>query len=150
MEERKPLDYLCYCGLYCKLCSAIAITPKLADSLKKSMQEDGWEHYGSYVYEEFKAFWEVLQKMSQVDKTSTLCRGDCGDPDCKIRICARSKQIDVCAFCDEFPCPVLEKFAGGYQVVLTNNYRIREVGLDKWLQEQEALVAKGLTHRDLA
>ncbi len=149
METRKPIDYLGYCGLYCKMCSLIATTPKQAKELFNTMKDDGWEHFGSYEFPEFNAFWEILKRLSRTDETSTLCRGDCGDPECKIRICARSKSLEVCSFCDCFPCTLLTDFTQRYPFILENGYRIKDIGLELWLTEQEALAAKGVTNRDL-
>ncbi len=149
MEQRQPKDYLCYCGLYCKMCSMIAITPKHAGTLLESLKEDGWENFGPYVYQGFDKFWEILNALSRTDITTTLCRGDCGNPDCEIRICARTKHLDVCALCDDYPCDKLQELSGCYPFILQNNDRIKVIGLEKWLLEQEKLVAEGLNNRIL-
>lgn len=149
MEQRKPIDYLCYCGLYCKMCSLIAIMPNEDRALLNTMKEDGWEVFGRYEYKGFETFWAILSKLSKTDTTSLLCRGGCGDPGCQIRKCARQKKLDVCAFCEEYPCSRLQELSNAYPFVLQNNDRIKEIGLEKWLVEQEHLVAKGINHRTL-
>lgn len=53
---RESKDYLCYCGLYCKMCSIINGLPQAARSLHQIMQEDGWEGFGSFMYPEFGDF----------------------------------------------------------------------------------------------
>lgn len=147
MKESK--DYLCYCGLYCKMCSIINGLPQAAQKLHEIMQEDGWEGYGSFIYPEFKDFWAVLSQVKDLDKSSELCQGGCGNPDCEIRKCAKSKGLEVCAFCEDFPCAALTAFTNAYPFILTNNERIREIGLEAWLMEQDNLVAQGVTHKSL-
>lgn len=147
--ERSARNYLAYCGLNCKMCSLVATLPTSADTLRGYMKDDGWEHYGNEIYPGFDTFWDILTKISTLDKTSPLCQGGCGDPDCGIRKCAVAKGLSVCAQCDEFPCEQLSAFTRRYPFVLNNNERIREIGLDAWLEEQEQLVAQGVTNRIL-
>ncbi|MDP2173824.1 MAG: DUF3795 domain-containing protein [Candidatus Cloacimonadaceae bacterium] len=149
MTTKTAKDYLCYCGLNCRMCSIVATLPRLAGNLHQTLQEDGWEFYGSELFPEFPDFWKVLKSISELDQTSPFCRGGCGDPDCGIRKCAIAKDIDVCAFCVEFPCKQLTDFIRRYPFIVQNNHRIREIGIDAWLTEQEELAAKGITNRDL-
>jgi len=145
--NKESKEYLCYCGLYCKMCSIIATLPLMAGDLFATMQADGWEFYGKEVYPEFDEFWKVLKNLKAMDETSPLCKGGCGDPTCQIRVCAKSKGLEVCAFCADFPCQTLSDFTRRYPFVLKNNERIRELGLEAWLAEQEELVAKGITNK---
>lgn len=147
--EKSSNDYLAYCGLYCKMCSLIATLPKQAGTLYDTMEEDGWEYYGAEVFPQFEDFWKVLKSLKEEDKTSPLCKGGCGDPDCAIRVCAKAKGYAVCAECAEFPCKVLSDFTRRYPFVLKNNERIREIGLEAWLEEQDELVEKGITNKIL-
>ena len=146
---RESKDYLCYCGLYCKMCSIINGLPQAARSLHQIMQEDGWEGFGSFMYPEFGDFWKVLAELKEMDNTSPLCIGGCGNPACEIRICAQAKGLDICAFCDEYPCVKLRAFTDAYPFILKNNERIREIGISAWLVEQDELVARGVTHKSL-
>lgn len=141
--------YVAYCGLNCRMCSLIATLPGLASRLHDTMKEDGWEYYGSEVYPEFEAFWKVLKGISQMDATCPGCYGGCGDPDCAIRKCAVDKGLELCAFCDEFPCQRLTDFTRRYPFLLENGLRIRIIGLESWLREQDELVAQGVTNRSL-
>ena len=108
-----------------------------------------WEYFGKEVYPEFDEFWKVLQNISQMDKTCPGCYGGCGDPDCAIRKCAEERKLKLCADCKDFPCQKLTDFTRRYPFILENNLRIREIGLEKWLLEQDALVAQGVTNRSL-
>lgn len=146
---RDSKAYFAYCGLYCKMCSLVATMPPLAKQLHESMKDDGWEHYGTDVFPEFEAFWSVLQKISKLDETSPLCQGGCGDPDCQMRVCAVAKGLEACAFCDEYPCKHMEELYSCYPYIHKNNARIKEIGLDAWLVEQDELAAQGMTNRIL-
>ena len=84
-------NYVTYCGLYCKLCSNIARIPKYAAALRETMHKGGWDQFGEFEIKGFKELWDVLEKLSEWDKTIPGCRGGCGPPDCKIRECAREQ-----------------------------------------------------------
>lgn len=56
----------------------------------------------------------------------------------------RKKEIDFCYECDQFPCQKLKKIDTHYQEkysvnMVKNLKRIEEIGVEKWLQEQEEL-----------
>jgi len=146
---KTSIDYLCYCGLYCKMCSFVNGLPQAAQKLHQIMQEDGWESFGSFMYPEFADFWKLLSQIKDLDKSSELCQGGCGNPGCEIRRCAKIKDIAVCAFCDDYPCTILTEFAQAYPFILKNNERILELGIDAWLREQDEMVAIGVTHKSL-
>ena len=59
---------------------------------------------------------------------------------CDMRDCARQKNIAFCFECDEFPCETIVNFnndkASHHSAALHNLYRIRDIGLDDWLTEQ--------------
>lgn len=141
--------YVAYCGLNCRMCSLIATLPGLASRLHDTMQEDGWEYYGSEVFPEFQDFWKVLKGISKMDETCPACSGGCGDPDCAIRKCAVDRELELCAYCQDFPCPKLTDFSRRYPFILENSRRIKEIGLENWLKEQDELVAQGVTNRSL-
>ncbi len=147
--SRTSRDYLCYCGLNCRLCTIVTTIPQDATRLYETLVKSGVNQYGEEMYEGFKEFWAVLQKMSQLAETCSLCQGDCGDPDCKICFCAREKGVEVCALCDEYPCDLIREFDEKYRHITKNNDRIREIGLDAWLVEMDELAASGVTFSDL-
>ncbi len=56
----------------------------------------------------------------------------------------RKKEIDFCYECDQFHCQKLQKIDTHYQETYSVNMvknlkRIEEIGVEKWLQEQEEL-----------
>jgi hypothetical protein len=86
------------------------------------------------------------------------CRG-CGSEDhgqkrrskwsCKLRVCCfEERDLDLCVDCDEFPCiKYIQKLPGSHpddprfayrREAPENLKRVQAVGLDPWLEEQDA------------
>jgi hypothetical protein len=60
-------------------------------------------------------------------------------PDCKLRNCAVEKGFRFCFQCEEYPCGKLVMFKDKhYPYVLDNLNRIKQIGVEAWLKEQEA------------
>jgi len=55
------------------------------------------------------------------------------DQSCPTRRCATENNVQLCVLCDEFPCEHSSYSEKG----LKNLERIKEVGLDRWLKEEE-------------
>ena len=150
MDIKLSIKDIAYCGLNCRMCNLTTILPETAQKLYQIMKDDGWEFFGSIVHKEFNDFWKVLNSLAGLQENCPLCKGGCGNPDCKLRICAREKGLEVCAFCNSYPCADLQEFQKGrYTFLEANNLSLREKGLERWLAEQEELVRKGLRNADL-
>jgi hypothetical protein len=97
---------------------------------------------------------ESLQKKKLYAPCGLYC-GACGEPGCigcvdgneldwiktcEFRICARDRGIDLCCFCDEFPCDPLDRFMHDpwphHNSIRGNFDFILEHGVDKWLEAQ--------------
>lgn len=76
------------------------------------------------------------------------CEG-CGSSDrfclsegCVFRSCAIEKGLGSCGLCKDFPCDMLEKLyeddMRGRGEARKNAERVREAGIEKWLDEAEA------------
>jgi hypothetical protein len=78
------------------------------------------------------------------------CRsGKCGPPFCGIRKCAQGKGTEVCPFCDEYPCNRVLGIAQGYVTLLADGKRMKEKGLDTWIEEQEERRKTGFAYSDI-
>jgi hypothetical protein len=78
-----------YCGYSCHLCAARSKDPKVRQKLV-----DGWRRiFGHEHYTAENVYCEG-------------CRSDgkIADKECKVRPCAKEKNIESCVFCEEFPC----------------------------------------------
>lgn len=143
------LKYVTYCGLYCRLCTHIARTPKQARALRETMRKDGWEHYGEAVHPGFGEFWRILADLAESDATCPGCRGGCGDPGCRIRVCATEREIEVCPLCADFPCAHITRLAGRYPTLIADGQRLAGIGLEAWIAEQEQRATTGFAYADI-
>ena len=138
------LKYVTYCGLYCKHCTQMARIPQQAKTLYDTMKREGFEYFGPSVWPEFKDFWKHLQYLSEFEKTNTGCRaGGCGDPNCRIRVCAGEKGMEICVYCDEYPCDRFDFLTRQYPSLLGEGQKLKELGIDAWLVEQEERCQRG-------
>lgn len=143
------LTYVTYCGLYCRLCGHMAWMPRQARELQESMRTEGWEHYGEAVYPESEEFWRVLGHLAETDETCPGCRDGCGFPGCEIRACARERDVETCPLCDDYPCEHIAALAGRYPTLIADGERLREIGLEAWIEEQEQRRAIGFAYADI-
>ncbi|MCE5249958.1 DUF3795 domain-containing protein [bacterium] len=142
------LKYVTYCGLYCKLCANIARIPNQAYALRDTLAKSGWTFFGDQYVPEFREFWKALGYFSDMGEKCPGCRGECGYPGCTIRPCARERKVEVCSSCDEFPCDRIKELAGRYPNLISDGFRQRAIGLDRWIAEQEERCATGLCYND--
>jgi len=59
------------------------------------------------------------------------------------------KGVDVCPFCDDYPCDRILGLAKGYVTMLADGKRMKEIGLDVWIQEQEERRKTGFPYVDI-
>lgn len=143
------LKLVTYCGLYCGLCSQKNRTPKRAKALLDIMKKDGYEYWGGEL-PGFKEFWKFLKKLIELERPPNNCRdGKCGPPFCSIRKCAKEKGIEICVFCKEYPCKRIEGIAKGYPTLFADGKRIKKIGIDKWIKEQEERAKTGFSYVDI-
>jgi hypothetical protein len=133
------------CGIYCGACFAYRGTIRqkaveLRDVLNKEkfrkiVTAFGW--MGNY--SEFSKFLSHLKSLK-----CEGCGAGGGNPWCNIRKCCQKKVFISCAECSEFSCKKLDWMIRRYNKWnLRNLERIREIGIEKWLKEQEKEVNEG-------
>jgi hypothetical protein len=144
---KEELEFVTYCGLYCELCAERGRIPQRAAALQAAMTDEGWPSWGQAM-PGFVGFWEFLEKL-QVGGGCPGCRADGGYPQCKIRICARSRGVELCAECTDFPCAEIERLGGIYATLLADNRRLRAVGMEQWRREQDERVRRGFVYADV-
>ncbi|UCD50162.1 MAG: DUF3795 domain-containing protein [Phycisphaerales bacterium] len=142
------LELVTYCGLYCGLCSARGRIQRQAETLRQSMTKDGYDVWGAEL-PGFKEFWTFLRDLSDPEKSCPGCRQDGGPPFCSIRKCARQRGIDVCVYCDEYPCRRVESIAKGYPTLIADGRRMKEIGVETWIAEQEERAKTGFAYVDI-
>jgi hypothetical protein len=142
------LTFVTYCGLYCKACSARGRIPQQAQTLKQSLEKEGFTAWGPLVFQNFEAFWTLLSDLGDHDKACPGCRAGGGYPACEIRVCARERAVDICALCEDFPCDRIQQFTRRYPTLLVDGQRLKEIGIDAWIAEQEDRVKCGFIYSD--
>ncbi|MCJ7506058.1 DUF3795 domain-containing protein [Candidatus Bathyarchaeota archaeon] len=142
------LKLVTYCGLYCGLCAQRCRISREASRLKESMVKEGYEFWGKEL-PGFKDFWTFLTDLSNPGKSCPGCRQDGGPPFCSIRKCAKKNKLDVCVFCKEYPCKRLLGIAKGYPTLIADGKRMKEIGVEAWVQEQEERSKTGFAYVDI-
>jgi len=147
-EDMDNLKFVTYCGLYCELCGNHGRIPQQAKTLRDSLAKEGYDNWGKEI-PGFEEFWKFLLNLSDPDKNAPGCRQGCGAPFCSIRKCAREKKIDVCVFCEEYPCKRVLGIAKGYPKLIADGKRMKEVGIETWLREQRERAKTGFAYCDI-
>ena len=141
------MELVTYCGLYCNLCAERARIPHRAAALQAAMVEEGWPFWGPGV-PGFDDFWAFLEGLA-LGEGCPGCRAGGGFPGCQIRICARERGLDVCSQCTGFPCEHIKALAARYPTLIADNARMKAVGLEQWLVEQEERARRGVIYADI-
>ena len=145
----KNLNKVTFCGLYCGLCSRRNRTPRQAAALRDTLRTDGWEYWAPSDVPGFGPFWEFLNALANGEERCSCRAGTCGPGFCAIRTCASERGVDVCAFCDDYPCDRIMGLARGYPTMLADGARMKEKGLEAWIAEQEARATTGFCYADI-
>lgn len=146
--KKDRLRLVAYCGLYCGLCSSRNRIPAQARALKETMHKEGWEYWGGEI-PGFKGFWPFLARLAEPDGSCPGCRADGGPPFCGIRKCARKRKVGICVECPDWPCHRIDGLAQGYVTLIADGLRLKRIGLDKWLKEQEERRKTGFCYVDI-
>lgn len=143
------LHNVTYCGLYCKLCATKSRIPRMATELRDALAVDGWDGFGEYIMPDFAPFWSTLDKFANLDKTCPDCREGCGDPGCDIRKCAKDRKVDLCPFCEQYPCNHVIALAQRYPNLVGDGERMIKIGVEAWIDEQEERCRTGFCYCDI-
>lgn len=109
-------ELVCYCGLYCGNCAVKVRIDPAAKVLHREMKNAGFESFIHFM-PDGKPFWDFLTGMSETGTCSSCLTGG-GNPDCPIRICAKKKNVEACAFCGSFPCSYFDPMLAAYPGLL--------------------------------
>lgn len=142
MDDR----YACYCGLYCLNCAVKATVEPAAEVLYNEMRRAGFEEIVEFM-PNGKEFWAFLKSMAE-EGTCVSCREGSGNPACAIRLCARESGIEICAFCEKYPCARFDEIFPMYPPLRQDNALLRDKGLAAWTTLQDERQAKGFTYPD--
>jgi hypothetical protein len=130
-------DFIAPCGLYCGVCAIYIAHRDDNQKLKErlvNLYRGGVDGKGT------------LPNSRDLTTEDIRCRGCLSDDrfmhcrQCEIRACAIGKGYAGCHQCDEFPCRYIDGFSMtvGKKVILRAIPYWREVGTEKWVQDEEA------------
>ena len=83
-----------------------------------------------------------------VDGVCISCKEGSGNPGCAVRICAKGKNVEMCALCESYPCEYFTRFFEGYTILKHDNSILREKGMEAWSKLQDERQAKEFTYAD--
>jgi hypothetical protein len=143
--EASPMDnkeLVTYCGLYCGLCDWRTRIPQRAAALRESLRMA--ENEGP------EPFRKVLAELA-VPPGNRCCRaGTCDNTGrCGIRKCAVAKGVFACPLCSDFPCKRIATLGRSESTLLHDGQRLKEIGLEAWIAEQEHRRQAGFCYADV-
>ena len=136
----------CYCGFYCENCAVMAKVTPAARTLYNEMSAAGFKEVMPLL-PGGKDFWSILYGFA-INDACISCRADSGDPNCRIRACAKEKGHEMCAFCESYPCELFDKLLSEYPILIVDNDLLREKGWLHWLLLQSKRRAVGFVIQD--
>ena len=139
--------YNCYCGLYCENCAVKVKVEPAAKALYDEMKKAGFEDVIAFI-PGGEGFWPFLKGMA-VDGVCISCRDGGGDPGCAVRICAKEKGIEMCTFCQDYPCDKIVVFLDRNPVLKHDNALLQGKGWGAWSALQDERRGKGFTYQDM-
>ena len=130
-------DFIAPCGLYCGVCG-IYIADK---SNNRKFQERFLSVYQGKIAGKGK-----MPNSENLTVEDIQCNGCLSNKQflhcrkCEIKNCVLEKGYKGCHQCDEFPCKYIENFPMtlGKKVILRAIPYWRQVGTQKWIQDEEA------------
>ena len=153
MTETDLSSLVGYCGLYCNSCGIrqgkikMAVT-NLRDILAvygfdKMMPELAkWEPS----FQHHNEFNQVMDGLVKMFGGCPSCLQGGGDPNCKVRSCAKQKDYRTCAECNEAEtCEKLAPYRKGYGLISTLQ-SIRQDGIERYAEEMQTKVDEGYSY----
>ena len=142
--DKKKFSYG-VCGIYCGQCpSGNGRTKFAADELKRLVDTVRYDWVEgvvkSFSYREFRKWLEWI-----AGNQCPTCLNGGGAP-CENKRCAPEKNLDSCLQCGDFlTCEHTKYHRDWYPFVVDNYKRVKEVGLEKHLEEEEERARAGVS-----
>ncbi|MFQ5758556.1 MAG: DUF3795 domain-containing protein [Candidatus Bathyarchaeia archaeon] len=149
-----PTGLVGYCGLYCGACGIYqgAIKQRV-EQLRGIIKRYGFDKIVPELakwepaFKHYKEFESVLDGLVKLFGSCPGCLGGGGDPNCKVRQCAKQKGYTTCAECNEAStCERLQPFLKKYSGHKETLERIREIGVASWAEEMNEKVKSGFSY----
>jgi len=151
----KPTDLLGYCGLYCGACGIYqgkikTAVENLYNTIKAYRFNEIADNLAKWepAFKHHKEFEQVLEAYKKLFGECPGCIQGGGDPECKVRICAKEKGYTTCVECKEMAtCQLLEPWRKSPKFQ-QRMQRIKQVGATKYAQENDEKVKAGYCYLD--
>ncbi len=138
-----------YCGLYCGACGIHqGAFKERVEQLRSIIKRYGFDKFMPELaewepaFKHYKEFESVLDGLVKMFGSCPGCLEGGGDPECKVRECAKQKGYTTCAECNEAStCEKLKPYFN--QETLE---RIREIGVASWAEEMDKKVRSGFSY----
>jgi len=148
METSNPADFVGHCGLYCNACGIRQGKIKNAvKNLHNIIASYGFDRIMPELSQwepSFKHYNEFEQVMNGLVKLFGDCPGCLqggGDPNCKVRSCAKQKNYRTCTECSEANnCENLAPYRKYYEIALKS---IKQNDIRTYAEEMQKKVDKG-------
>ncbi len=134
--------YACYCGLYCENCAVKVNVEPAAKTLYQEMEKLGFEEIMPF-FPDGATFWSFLKNMT-TEGVCISCKAGSGNPGCRIRLCAKERNVEMCALCPSYPCELITALSNGYPTINHDNSILREKGWQAWAKLQDERRTKGV------
>jgi hypothetical protein len=134
------------CGVYCGQCpNGNGRVSMMAQELKRLVDTTRYEWVKDFVTSfSFDEFRKGLEWFS--DSQCPKCHKGGGAPWCENRKCATSKNLRSCLLCDDYlTCKNTVYQRETYPFVVNNHRRVKEVGFEKHLEEEEERSKAGIS-----
>lgn len=144
MLEKESRQYE-LCGVYCGQCpNGNDRVKAIAGELKRLVDTVRYDWVDSVIKQfSFKEFRKGLEWFSQAQ--CPMCLNGGGNPDCENRKCASIKKLKSCLLCDDYlSCKHTEYQREWYPFVVDNYNRVKQVGFQKHLEEEEERARAGV------
>lgn len=150
--KETPRNLIANCGLYCGACGIYQGRIKqAAENMRKVVSAYGFDKMAPELakwepaFQHYPEYEKVLNGFVSLFGDCPGCIGNGGDPNCALRKCARQKEYVTCTECNEMDdCEKLRQYDYG----LKELKRIKDIGLDKWIDEMKRKVDAGYCYLD--
>ncbi len=136
------------CVTYCGLCLNAGRIPQTAEQLRGLLKRVRVEEWGPE-RADFQSFWRFLSDLIAFRDRASCRDHACGIEPCAIRACAEEKKVDACPLCGDYPCAKIAALAKRYPTLLADGERMRDLGMDLWVREQELRKSRGFAYVDV-
>ena len=144
MKYKEILDILAPCGLNCHKCFANSNGEIRKNSIKLQELLGSFDRYAERfsiflpVFKNYPSFKELLIYLTQ-ENCNGCRKGSCLYPDCGVRDCYKSKGVDFCFQCDEFPCEKTNFDSDLKGRWIQMNNQMKEIGIKSFYQKTKDL-----------